>query len=319
MGTETISKLLEKLDKQQYTDVIRSFSQHNKRLKIPGFTSVERAPLKLVANTARTNKLFRKALLEEISQVVLSGIDINLDNGIGEIKKEVPKTKWLGLAAFLLLLDDDIHTAEAEQLIEEYAAQLEHEEIPQEADASPKPDKKEEKFREKYLKAKTEIAELKTELEKHMESLREATAETEQLREKKKELEQRCIAYLAQIEALSKEKVRLLAELETARMEVLIVQSVKQSKLEIQIFAPGCEDILGKYCEVVPIEFANVTNITMDVALKKYDEIWVFSDVIPFGTYRMLHKWKQVAGEKVIIFQTATELVDHVEKLMQNR
>ena len=59
MGTEMISKLLEKLDKQQYTDVIRSFSQHNKRLKIPGFTLVERAPLKLVANTARTNKLFR--------------------------------------------------------------------------------------------------------------------------------------------------------------------------------------------------------------------------------------------------------------------
>ena len=105
----------------------------------------------------------------------------------------------------------------------------------------------------------------------------------------------------------------------TARMEVLTFQSVKQSKLEIQIFAPGCEDILGKYCEVVPIEFANATNITMDVALKKYDEIWVFSDVIPFGTYRMLRKWKQVAGEKVIIFQTATELVDHVEKLMQNR
>ena len=35
MGTEMIRKLLEKLDKQQYTDVIRSFSQHNKRLKIP--------------------------------------------------------------------------------------------------------------------------------------------------------------------------------------------------------------------------------------------------------------------------------------------
>lgn len=319
MGPETISKLLEKLDKQQYTDVIRSFSQHNKRLKIPGFTSVERAPLKLVANTARTNKLFRKALLEEISQVVLSGIDINLDNGIEEIKKEVPNTKWLGLAAFLLLVDDDSHTAEAEQLIDEYTTQPEHEETPQEVDASPKSDKKEEKFREKYLKAKTEIAELKIEFENSIESLRETTVETEQLREQKKELEQRCIAYLAQIEALSKEKVRLLAELETARMEVLAIQSVKQSKLEVQILAPGCEDILGKYCEVVPIEFAKATNITMDVALKKYDEIWVFSDVIPFGTYRILHKWKQLAGEKVIIFQTATELVDHVEKLMQNR
>ena len=72
MGTETISKLLEKLDKQQYTDVIRSFSQHNKRLKIPGFTLVERAPLKLVANTARTNKIFRKALFQFFFDLGLS-------------------------------------------------------------------------------------------------------------------------------------------------------------------------------------------------------------------------------------------------------
>ena len=319
METETIGKLLEKLDKQQYKDVIRSFSQHNKRLKIPGFTSVERAPLKLVANTARTNIIFRKPLLEEIYQVVLSGIDINLDNDIGEIKKEIPKTKWAGLAAFLLLLDDDMYTAEAEKLIEEYTIEPEHEETPQEIDTSPKIDKKEEKFREKYLKAKAEIADIKTELEKRIESLREAEAENEQLREQKKELEQRCIAYLAQIDALSKEKVRLLAELETARKEVLAAHSVPQPKLELKIFAPGCEDILGKYCEMVPIEFTNATKITMEEALKTYDEIWVFSDVIPFGTFRMLRKWKQVSGDKVVIFQTATDLVDRVEKLMQNR
>lgn len=319
MGTETISKLLEKLDKKQYTDVIRGFSQHNKRLKIPGFTSVERVPLKLVANTARTNQIFRKALLEEISQAVLLGIEISLDDDISETKKEIPKSKWLGLAAFLLLLDDDTYTAEAEQLIDEYVVQSEQKETPQETDTSPKFDKKEEKFREKYLKARIEIAEIKTELEKCIESLREASTEAEQLSEQKKEFEQRCIAYLAQIETLSKEKAGLIAALEAAHKEVLAVQSVKQPKLELQILAPGCEDILGKYCEIVPIEFANVTNITMDDALKRYDEIWAFSDVIPFGIYRMLRKWKLVAGEKIIIFPTATDLVDYVEKLTQDR
>lgn len=137
MGTEIISKLLEKLEKQQYIDVIRSFAQHNKRLKIPGFTSLEKAPLKLVANTARTNKVFCKALLNEISQIFMSDVDINLDNDIQEIKKEIPETKWIGLAAFLLLLDDDAHIAEAVQLIDEYPIQDEYVEVPPKTD---KPD-----------------------------------------------------------------------------------------------------------------------------------------------------------------------------------
>lgn len=319
MGTEIICKLLEKLEKQQYINVIRSFAQHNERLKIPGFTSLEKAPLKLVANTARTNKVFCKALLNEISSAFLSDVNINLDNNIQEIKKEIPKTKWIGLAAFLLLLDDDVRCAEAAQLIDEYPIQVEYVEAPSKTDTSSRTDKKEERFREKYLKAKTEIAEIKSELEEHIELLREAEYDAEQLRAQKKELEQLCMAYLAKIEALSNEKARMSAELETARMEVLAVQNVKKPKIEIQILAPGCEDILHKYCEVVHIVFANVTNITMDEALKKYDEIWVFANVIPFATYRMLRKWKEVAEEKVTIFQTVTDLIDYVEKLVQNR
>ena len=110
MELETIIKLLEKLDKKQYSDIIRKFSQHNKRLKVPGFTSIEKVPLKLIANNAKTNKLFRKALLDEISSVVLTGIDINMDQDITTIKNNIPKDKWLGLAAFLLLLNNESHT-----------------------------------------------------------------------------------------------------------------------------------------------------------------------------------------------------------------
>ena len=318
MATETISKLLEKLDKKQYTDVIRIFAQHNKRLKIPGFTSIERVPLQLVANTTRTNKIFRKALLEEISQCILLNTEINLDNDIEDIKKEIPQIQWLGLAAFLLLLDDDTYTAKAEQIIDEYVVPSEHEKALQRSNTSPKFDKKEGKFREKYLKAKAETAEMQSELEKRIESFQEAMAEVEQLRGQKKELEERCLAYLAQIDALSREKARLLGDLETVRTEISTVQCAKKPKLEaqVQILAPGCKDILGKYCEAISIEFTNVTSITMDEALKQYNEIWVFPDVIPFGSYRILNKWKQVAGEKVLIFSTATDLLNHVEKLM---
>lgn len=319
MGIETISKLLERMGKQQYTDVIRYFSQHNKRLKISGFSSMEKVPIKMVANTARTNKAFRKALLESISVVILSGTDVNLDRDIADVKKDLPKTQWLGLAAFLLLRENDAYASEAERIIDEFAVNIQQKKVIPETINTPKPDKKEEKFREKYLKARTEIAELKAELEKHMALLREATTEIVQLRDGQKELEQRCIAYLSQLDVLSKEKERLLAELEIAQEKVAAVQSIPQPKLDIHILAPSCEDILGIYCDTIPIGFENPTKITVTEAFAKYDEIWVFPDVVPFGTYRTLQKWKQEAGEKVIVFQTATDLVAHAEKITKNR
>lgn len=318
METETINKLLEKLEKQQYIDVIRYLSQHNKRIKIPGFSHMEKAPTKLVANTARTNRIFRKALFESISGVILSGADINLDRDVEDIKSDIPKNQWLGLAAFLLLLENDVYAFEAEKIIDEYGDNHQ-EDVVQEIVNLPKSDKKEEKFREKYLKARIEIAELTAELEKHVTLLREKTAENEQLREGKKELEQRCITYLAQLDALNKEKTRLLGELEATQAKMIAAQSIPQPKLDIQVLAPCCEDILGRYTMTIPIDFENAPQMTSTEAMSKYDEIWVFPDVVPFGTYRTLRKWKKAYDENVNIFQTATDLVDYAEKLIQNR
>ncbi len=319
MGTETISKLLERLEKQQYTDVIRNFSKHNKRMKISGFSSMEKVPIKLVANTAKTSKAFRKALFESISEVILSGTNVNLDRDIADIKKELPKDQWLGLAASLLLLENDAYTSEAERIIDGYAVNIQPKEVVQEAVSTPKPDKKEEKFREKYLRARTEIAGLAAELEKRIVQLREATTEVERLRNEQKELEQRCIAYLSQLDALNKERKRLLDELEIAQEKVIAMQSIPQQKLDIHVLAPSCEDILSIYRDMIPIDFENPTKISGTEELEKYDEVWVFPDVVPFGTYRTLRKWKQKTDEKVIIFQSATDLVAHAEKLMQNR
>lgn len=318
MGTETISKLLERLEKQQYTDVIKNFTQHNKRLKIPGFSSMEKVPVKLVANTAKTNKVFRKALLESISVVILSGTDVNLDRDIAEIKKDLPKNQWLGLAAFLLLLENETYTYEAEKIIDEYDVNIRQKKVEQETVSTHRADKKEEKFREKYLKARTEIAELTADLEKHMTLLRDATTEIKELRDGQKKYEQRCMAYLSQIDALNKEKKKLLDEMEIVQEKVVTLQSFSQQKLNIHVLAPSCEDILGVYCDTIPIGFENPTKISVREALEKYDEIWVFPDVVPFGTYRALCKWKQEYDDKVIIFQTATDLVSHAKKLIKN-
>ncbi len=319
METETISKLLEKLGKQQYTDAIRNFTQYNKRLKIPGFSSMEKAPIKLVANTARTNKAFRKALLESISVVVLPGTDINLDRDIADIKKDLPKTQWLGLAAFLLHLENDTYTYEAERIIDEYDANIPQKKTVHETVSTCKADKKEEKFREKYLRARTEISELTAEMEKQMTQLRDATIKIDELRDEQKKFEQRCTAYLSQIDALNKEKKELLDKLEITQEKVVALQRTSHQKLDIHVLAPSCEDILSIYCDTIPICFENPTKISGREALTKYDEIWVFPNVVPFGTYRTLQKWKQESDEKVIIFQTATDLVSHAERLIRNR
>lgn len=319
MQAYTISKLLEKLDKQQYSNVIRNFTQHNKRMKIPGFSHMEKAPVKLVVNSARTNKAFCKALLESVSKVILSGTEINLERDISDIKKDIPNTAWLGLAAFLLLLENDAYTVEAESIIDEYDDDQKQESPVQESAILPKPDKKEEKFREKYLNARIDISELTTELEKQTLLLQKANAEIDQLREEKKDLEQRCISYLAQLDALIKDNRKLLEEQKAVQAKLAAAQSAPQPKLDVLVLAPNCTDILSKYTDTIPIAFDDTTKLSMTEAIEKYDEIWVFPDVISFGAYRALRRWKQFADEKVIIFQTATDVVAYAEKLIQNR
>lgn len=317
MEAETICNLLEKLSEQQYKDVIRNFSLQNKRLRIPGFSHMEKAPLKLLANTARTNGVFRKALLRSISAVILSGNPVNLSQEISDIKKGIPHDQWLGLAAFLLLRDDDVCNDEAKIIIDEYAV-TNQKDVQPNAEITPKVDKKEVKFREKYLKLRAEIAGLREVLEKQERQQREATAEIEQLRDEKKELEQRCITYLAHLDAIKKENSKLLDDLKMAQDKMAATQNVLQPKLDIHILAPNCEDILGRYSGTASIRFENTTNLSAAEALARYDEIWVFPDVVPFAAYRTLCKWKQLAEEKVLVFQTAADLVNYAEKRMRN-
>lgn len=319
MQPQIIGKLLEKISQKQYSDVIRSFSLHNKRMKIPGFTSLEKVPLTLIANNAKTNKVFRKALLDEISAVILAGIDINMENDIDEIKTTLPKEKWLGFAAFLLCLGDENYVAEAERIIDDFETECTQTEVPHETVDNIKSDKKEEKFREKYLKAKKEVAYLQAKLDESIESRRKIADEVERLEDIREKLEKQCAVYLDQIQMLSNEKAVLCAELEKAQAIIASAQHAPSSELNFQIFAPCCEDILRKYCEMITINFEDVAKAPMDVILEKYHEIWVFPDVLPFSTYRMFCKWKKEAEGKIIIFQTATDLLARADAVKQNK
>lgn len=319
MEAEVVMQLLEKVNDKQRTAALRYLSHNNKKLRIPGFSLMEKAPIKLVANTARTNSNFRRALYESIAMVVLDGSKVDHSKSIDDLKNEFPQTKWLGLAAYLLMMGEEKHTEDALKLITDDINGVEAKETVQNAAIRPEPklDKKEEKFREKYLKAKNENAELVAELAKHKELLQNAAATIEKLKESQQELESKCAGYLAEIDALNDRNSRLTQQLEEATEKTKELQTAQTSKVDIRVLAPNCKDILEGYRETIPMAFDMVLSSDMENVIDKYDEIWVLVDVVPFGTLRVLRKWKKLADQKVFIFQTVGDLVTHVDNVVQ--
>jgi len=319
MEPEMIIQLLEKIDGKEYTMAIRHLSHNNKKLRIPGFSVMEKAPIRLVANTARTNKFFRKALYKSISTVILAGIKVDLTKNTEELKKEIPQAQWLGIAAYLLMVNEEKYATDAVTIISECgnAGEARDNEQLLQNESEPKQDKKEERFREKYLKAKNENAELVAELERCKAKLLEDAAEIEKLKEIQNDLESQCALYLEKINDLSNNNSRLLQELEEMTEQTGKVQTALDSQVNVRVFAPYCKDLLEKYGDTIPIVFDGSIAMGAARAVEQYDEIWVFPDVVPFGTYRVLQKWKKSADEKVFIFHTAVDLVAHAEKVLQ--
>lgn len=319
MEPEMVTQLLAKLDDKQRTSAFRHLSHNNKKLRIPGFSSLEKAPIKLVTNTARTNKHLRTALYASISTVILDGTKVESSKNLDELKNEIPQTKWLGLAAYLLMLGEEEHSADALQILADYDITSESTDTTKVTETSPEPklDKKEEKFREKYLKAKSENAKLTAELEKIKGMLQDANNLIDTLKMNQVELESKCATYLAEIDALSDEKSRLTKQLDDATKIAPKVQAFQKASVDIHVLAPNCKDILGKYTDTIPMDFMGTLDTNVTAMVEEYDEIWVFPDVVSFGTYRVLRKLKKTADDKVFIFQTVGDLVAHVESVLQ--
>ena len=92
---------------------------------------------------------------------------------------------------------------------------------------------------------------------------------------------------------------------------------VQKGSVEIQVLAPNCKDLLEKYVDTIPMDFTGASTADVSAMIEKYDEIWVFPDVVSFSTYRVLQKCQRMAGSKVFIFQTVGDLVAHVESVLQ--
>lgn len=322
MSIDLLKALIEKLDKKRYTAVIRYLSQNNKRMKIPGFSSLEKTPQGLILNTAKTNKSFRGALLDACSAIILDGESVDFSKSLTENKNAIAPDRWLGIAAAFLKLGDEQDTDELSKIISEYNSQPE--ESPkrldnppkEEAKSNDKEEKREEKFREKYLKAHTEVERLEALLVAQKNDLENAIAEAESLRKA--------------VEGLSEENKRLLQIISDKDGEIKLLknasievdetntptQPLKTQENVIRILAPNCKDILEKHVEKLYIKFDDVAAKTKEELLQQYDQIWVLPAVISFATNRKLNKWKKETEDRIVLFSSVSELLAYAKAMI---
>ncbi len=315
MDTEYISMLLGKIEAKQFAQIGKHFAQHNKRIKVPGFTALEKAPRKLIANTARTNQKFRQCLLVSIAAVILDGEEVTLENGIAQLLESIPCQKRLGLAAYLLLEQNEEFDSAIEKLISDCPERC-VQPVPQKpAESDHTNDKREEKFREKYLKLKAEMSHLQTELEEYKSQKGKDSAEIERLQSIEAELIQQSQNKSEKIEELTAKIVSLQQELQQANARIAEAPCVSLPQADIRIFAPNCADILEKYEDILTIDFNIPIPPLGESAVEGYGEIWVLPNVLSFGMVRFFTKLWNKGDERVHIFQSVGELLERVQKM----
>lgn len=309
MEVDLVANLIELLEVHQYTLVLRNLQKRNKCFCIPGFTKLEKVPIKIVSNKAKNDTSFRSALLESISDFILSDNQIDFNDDIEKIKSKIPCEKWLGLAALLLIKGDVYSTEEASKLINDYKKSKSIQSSPQKVIQS---EKKEDKFRIKYIKAHSEISKLEADIKQRDALLHRAELQVEELRKKISEVEEQCQEYEKQIQELNERNNLLSYELsvETEKTDTLSFSS-------LSILAPNCDDILGRFSGKIHFEFKLLPGMSYSKAIALYDQIWVFPDVVSYPTYRMIRKWASVSADKVVVFLNATDLLVHAANLLK--
>lgn len=322
MDTDTLVKLLEGLEKKQYSAVAQNFTQNNKRLKISGFSSIDKAPIRLIANTAKTSTPFRVALLRSISAVLLIQKDIDINKEISIILNELPKDQWLGLAALLFLSDNSDYHIKAKTIVSNYTTSQQGASgsiaMQSSIQKGDKGDKKEDKFREKYLKAKSELFELTKKLSDQETQLYTGRNKIAELEQTVHELKQRESSYLTQLEAIKFENQSLKNTLGKAEKKIDDPQKVISAGPRIKVYAPGCKDIIGRYSQDTAINFDIPLSAPDEKALDEFDEIWLCQNALSFGVFRKLSRWKSLDSKKVLVFPSTTELLIYAKKTFGN-
>ena len=315
MATDLLKALIEKIDKKTYLSIIHCLAQKNKRMRIPGFSTLEKTPQALVINTAKTNKNFKDAFLDACVEVILDGQTIDYSISLTENKEKIDSVHWLGLAAAFLKRNDEQDVKEILGIISGCGAEKETE-VKEEVKTDAKQEKREERFREKYLKAHAEVERLTALIETQKNELENAIAQRDNFAEL--------------VDGLKIEKENLLRMLSEKEEEIKQLrsfsagakegdskeQSPKASLTVKRIYAPNCQDLLGKYVGKIMLNFEDIAEKTKEELHEQYDQVWVLSNTISFATSRKLSKWMKDGLDNIVWFSSATELVTYAEDLI---
>lgn len=317
MVVDLVRQLVEALDKKCYAAVIHYVAQHNKRMSISGFSSLEKTPLGLILNTLRTNKNFRDALLDACVAVILDGDTVDFDKSLQENKEAIVRERWLGVAAAYLKNDNDQNTDEIARIISEHKVKVD-EPVKVDTKVNGKQEKREEKFREKYLKAHAEVERMSALIAAHKADFESTLAENDELKKTVEGLSAEKKTLLQMVSDKDKEIQQLRGALAESKEDSDKKQGicVKAQKNITHILAPNCKDILEKYVEKLKVEFDDIAEKTKEELLQQYDQIWVFPNAISFATSRKLSKWKKEDEEKIVWFSSAAELLAKAEEMI---
>lgn len=314
MAVDLVRKLVEKLAPKTYMAVIHYVAQNNKRMRISGFSSLEKTPQGLILNTARTNKGFRDALLDACVAVILDGDVVDFSKSVLENKEAISCERWLGIAAAFLKNDDDQDTEEIARIISEYKTNKD-EPVKEDVKAIDKQEKREGKFREKYLKVHAELERLLALFEVQKADVEKTLAENEGLKKIVEDLREEKKSLLKTIDDQNKGIQKLRSYL-VEHNENDEQQCLKTQKAVIHILAPNCKDILGKYVGKLGVEFEDIADRSREELLQQYDQVWILSNAIPFATSRKLSKWRKEGEEKIVWFSSAAELLAKAEEMI---
>ena len=315
MAIDLMKELIEKLDKKTYMAVIRCVAQNNKRMKLPGFSSLERAPKGLILNTAKTDKRFSDALLDACVEVLLEGIDVDYSKSLLENKEIIPCDRWLGLAAAFLKKGHEQDVEVLSTIISEYKVEK-TEPIREPAKESEKQDKREEKFREKYLKAHAEVEKLTNVLNEVQGGYEKLLLENDELKKIISALNEDKEKMLQVLENKERELIQLKSTVTTIKVSNDHTQCVQAPNNTLRVLAPNCQDVLGKYAGRMSIEFGDIAERTKEELMQLYDQVWVLPNVVSFATSRKLSRWCKEGEERIIWFLNAAELLSKAEMMI---
>lgn len=315
MHAELVKELIEKLDKKCYIAVMRHVSQNNRRIKISGFSALEKAPVTIVINTAKTKKSFKEALLTSCAAVILDGQTVDTNKSVQENKENVPRAQWLGVAAVFLLTEQEQFEPEILKIINEYEENVEPT-VNAEICMDQKQDKREEKFREKYLKSRNEVERIKALLESQRVDCERIAAENDRIKQTVRDLEKERDELRCALDDKDRRIKQLKNELAKAQDSKDECQCKPLLAKNIRILAPNCKDILDKYVGRITIDFTDIAGKTKEELIKQYDQIWVLPNTISFATNRKLSKLKKEGVDNIVWFTSAADLLVKIEEII---